>query len=266
MTEEQRECSSCTRSRSSRPRVRRVDGRQREHRAHALRAARRIFQQGWPGSRRADGPRGQRRARLQGEGRLARARAARTPSEADKRRVARRRDRPRGVGGQTAVGTGTAAAAAKAVGAGALAPGSPPSSSRVGGRGTVLWVRGKTPAPTSRARVVPARAPDIVPLPPARQEAPAADVGNDPLLAEVTLLRRAQRALHDGKPTRRSASGPPRDALPEVAGRPRARRAARVRALRAGAQGRGAHARGRLLERAPRSPLRASLAESCALK
>jgi hypothetical protein len=104
-------------------------------------------------------------------------------------------------------------------------------------------------------------APVVVPLP-SDSLAPAAD---DPLLAEVTLLRRAQRALHDGQPGKalelaarhaalypKSQVGVERDGL-------------RVFALCALGRKAEAHALAtELLARAPRSPLRASLAESCA--
>jgi hypothetical protein len=191
-------------------------------------------------------------------------RAARTPGEADKRRV--------GAALALALGasaTGGAGVAASATGAAKVASGFSGLKAVAAilllastGAGVAVWTHGH-PTGTNVVPVVVARpvAPVVAPLPSAVEpEAP-----DDPLLAEVTLLRRAQRALHDGQPAKalelaarhaalypKSQVGVERDGL-------------RVFALCALGRKPEAHAlAAELLTRAPRSPLRASLAESCA--
>jgi hypothetical protein len=182
------------------------------------------------------------------------ARAARTPGEADKRRV--RQALALGLGAAVAgASSGTAIASATKAGVlvgvrGVLAALLVVST----GVGTYVWVRGHhaaSPAPV----VAPAPAPAVQPLPP------------DPLLAELTLLRQAQQALRDGSA---------RQAL-ELADRhaalyPRSQLALERGALRVFAYcalGRKGDARAlanELLAAAPRSPLRTSLEESCATR
>jgi hypothetical protein len=193
------------------------------------------------------------------------ARAARTPGEADKRRV--RQALALGIGAAVAgasSGTAVASAAAK-VGVGAL----------VGlrgilmgllvvstGVGTAVYLRGRhTPGPVvapAPAVVAPVPAPVITPLAP-----PAAD----PLLAELTLLRQAQQALRDGSARRALELAERHAAL-----YPRSQLALERGALRVFAYctlGRKSDARAlatELLAAAPRSPLRTSLEESCATR
>jgi hypothetical protein len=199
-------------------------------------------------------------------------RAARTPGEADKRRV--------GAALALALGasaTGGAGIAASATGAAKLAGGLSGLKVVVAalllasatGAGVAVWMHGRPTDANVRPVVAPPGAPGVAP-PSSAVEPEAVDEAvdeaiNDPLLAEVTLLRRAQRALHDGQPGKalelaarhaalypKSQVGVERDGL-------------RVFALCA--LGRKPEARAlaaELLTRAPRSPLRASLAESCA--
>jgi hypothetical protein len=188
------------------------------------------------------------------------ARSARTPGDADKRRV--RQALALGLGAAVA-GASSGTAVASAVKAGAL----------VGlrgviaallvvstGVGTLVWVRGHQapPAPVPVAAPAAPVAPVVTPLP-----APAPD----PLLAELTLLRQAQQALRDGSARRalelaeRHAALYPRSQLALERG------ALRVFAFCA--LGRKADARAlatELLAAAPRSPLRTSLEESCAAR
>ena len=190
------------------------------------------------------------------------ARAARTPGEADKRRV--RQAIALGVGAAVA-GVSSGTAAASAVKAGALAGVRALVAALAvvsAGAGTYFWVHARATAPTATAPrpAAPVVAPEVVPLQP-----PAA--APDPLLAELGLLRQAQQALRDGAPRRalelaeRHASLYPRSQLALERG------ALRVFALCA--LGRKAEARGlatELLAAAPRSPLRTSLEESCATR
>jgi hypothetical protein len=189
------------------------------------------------------------------------ARAARTPGDADKRRV--RQALALGIGAAVA-GASSGTAIASAAKAGAL----------VGLRGVIaallvvstgvggfVWVRGHQ-APSAPA---PAVAPAAAPVAPVVTPLPAATP--DPLLAELTLLRQAQQALRDGSARRalelaeRHAALYPRSQLALERG------ALRVFAFCA--LGRKADARAlatELLAAAPRSPLRTSLEESCAAR
>jgi hypothetical protein len=194
-------------------------------------------------------------------------RAARTPGDADKRRV--------GAALALALGasaTGGAGVAASATGTAKLAGGFSGLKTAVAilvlaatGAGLAIYTRGLPTGADERPPVVAAPpAPVVTPLP---APVPAPAEADDPLLAEVTLLRRAQRALHDGQPAKaldlaarhaalypKSQVGVERDGL-------------RVFALCALGRKPEAHAlAAELLARAPRSPLRASLAESCAMK
>ena len=189
------------------------------------------------------------------------ARAARTPGDADKRRV--RQALALGIGAAVAgASSGTAIASAAKAGAligvrGILAALLVVST----GVGTVFLVRGHATPPASPVIVPPAPlvAPVITPLPTAPTP--------DPLLAELTLLRQAQQALRDGSAHRalelaeRHATLYPRSQLALERG------ALRVFALCA--LGRKTDARAlatELLAAAPRSPLRTSLEESCATR
>jgi hypothetical protein len=130
--------------------------------------------------------------------------------------------------------------------------------------GTYYWAR----APRAPEAVIPAAAspvapPEVVPLP----MAPAPAAAGDPLLAELTLLRQAQRALRDGEARRaldlaaRHATLYPRSQMAVERG------ALRVFALCA--LNRKAEARGlarQLIAEAPSSPLRKSLEESCGMR
>jgi hypothetical protein len=197
---------------------------------------------------------------------IAAARVGRTPSEADKRRVGAAIATMH-VAGTAATGTATGAAAAKVIGGGlaglrALAAVLLVAST---GAGVAWWVSGHSAAPSAPPAIVTPAAPSssspvVVPLPPPVE-------ADDPLLAEVTLLRRAQRALSDGQPgkalelaTRHAALYPKSQVGVERDG---------LRVFALCALGRKPEARAiatALLERAPRSPLRASIAESCAMK
>ncbi len=194
-------------------------------------------------------------------------RAARTPGEADKRRV--------GAALALALGasaTGGAGVAASATGAAKVAGALSGLKAAIAilvlsatGVGVAMLTRSH-PAPSATPVASPVTAPVVVPLPSGAMAPTEAEV-DDPLLAEVTLLRRAQRALHDGQPAKalelaarhaalypKSQVGVERDGL-------------RVFALCALGRKPEAHAlAAELLTRAPRSPLRASLAESCAMK
>jgi hypothetical protein len=196
-------------------------------------------------------------------------RAARTPGDADKRRVGAALALALGA---SATGAAGVAGSASAAGAAKVAGGVAGLKAFVAvvliastGAGVAWWTRGRA-TPTSAERPQPGLATPAAAPPAALPLAPAAEV-DDPLLAEVTLLRRAQRALHDGQPAKalelaarhaalypKSQVGVERDGL-------------RVFALCALGRKPEAHAlAAELLERAPRSPLRASLAESCAMK
>jgi hypothetical protein len=187
------------------------------------------------------------------------ARAARTPGDADKRRV--RQALALGIGAAVAgASSGTAVASAVKAGAfvglraviAALAVVST-------GVGTYVWVHGHHAPPA------PLVAPAAAPVAPIVQ--PIAPAAPDPLLAELTLLRQAQQALRDGSARRalelaeRHAALYPRSQLALERG------ALRVFAFCA--LGRKADARAlatELLAAAPRSPLRTSLEESCAAR
>jgi len=193
------------------------------------------------------------------------ARAARTPSDADKRRV--RRALAFGIGTAAAgVSAGTALASASNAGVlvglrGIIAALVVASL----GTGTYVLVRARSSTAPSQQTIVatpPVPAPVIVPVAPALA-APAPD----PLLAELTLLRQAQQALRDGQARRalelaeRHAALYPRSQLGLERG------ALRVFAFCA--LGHKAEARALaidLLAAAPRSPLRTSLEESCAMR
>ncbi|HSZ83724.1 MAG TPA: hypothetical protein VLA14_15670 [Polyangia bacterium] len=199
---------------------------------------------------------------------VALARSARTPSDADKRRV--RQALALGVGAATAgVSAGTALASATKVGVlvglrGIIAA----LVVATAGTGTYFFARSRVVAPRVVAPAAPVAAPVVVPLVPL-PVAPAAAVvpSPDPLLAELSLLRQAQQALRDGQARRalelaeRHASLYPRSQLAFERG------ALRVFAFCA--LGRKADARALandLLAAAPRSPLRTSLEESCAMR
>jgi hypothetical protein len=195
------------------------------------------------------------------------ARAARTPGEADKRRV--RQALALGIGAAVAgasSGTAVASAAAKVgvlAGLRAVAVALFVVSTGVG---TLVWVRGhrSTPVPAA-APASPPLAPASPPVAPVITPLPAS--APDPLLAELTLLREAQKALRDGSARRALELAERHAAL-----YPRSQLALERGALRVFADcalGRKAEARalaGELLAAAPRSPLRTSLEESCAAR
>jgi hypothetical protein len=186
------------------------------------------------------------------------ARAARTPGVADKRRV--RQALAFGIGATVAgVSSGTAiASAAKAgaiVGVRAIVAAVLLVSA---GAGTFLWVRGRAPAPAAPSVAAPL-APAAVP--------PPTVVPLDPLLAELTLLRRAQQALRDGA-ARRALELAERHAILYPDSQLGLERGA-LRVFAFCALGRKSEARAlstKLLAAAPRSPLRTSLEESCATR
>ena len=198
---------------------------------------------------------------------VALARTARTPNDADKRRV--RQALALGIGAATAgVSAGTALASAAKGGVliglrGIIAA----LVVATAGTGTYFFARSRASAPVAPSVVaspVAPLAPTIVPVVP--EAAPAVAASPDPLLAELTLLREAQQALRDGQARRalelaeRHAALYPRSQLALERG------ALRVFALCA--LGHKAEARALatdLLAAAPRSPLRTSLEESCAM-
>jgi hypothetical protein len=189
-------------------------------------------------------------------------RAARTPGEADKRRVRAALLVSLGAAG---VASGSAVASGAGVAKGATAF----LGARVVaavmlvatvGTGAYVWLRGpvKPPAPAPAPVVAPVVEPVLEPIAP-----PAAD----PLLAELSLLQRGQKAMRAAQP---------REAL-ELAARhatlyPGSQMALERDALRVFALcalNRKAEARAlakELLAQAPTSPLRASLEESCAMR
>jgi len=194
---------------------------------------------------------------------VALARSARTPSDADKRRV--RQALALGIGAATAgVSAGTALASASKVGMlvglrGLIAA----LVVATAGTGTYFFARSHVAPSSVVATPAPVVAPVIVPVTPM----PAVVPSPDPLLAELSLLRQAQQALRDGQARRalelaeRHASLYPRSQLALERG------ALRVFAFCA--LGRKADARAlanELLAAAPRSPLRTSLEESCAMR
>jgi hypothetical protein len=189
------------------------------------------------------------------------ARAARTPGDADKRRV--RRALALGLGAAVA-GASSGTAVASAVKAGALV------SLRgilaavfvvAAGTGSALWVRGHAHEQTARPTAVAPSAPALVVAPVVVPLAP------DPLLAELTLLREAQHALRDGAARRALELAERHAALYPHSQLSLERGALRVFAFCA--LGRKSEARAlatELLTAAPRSPLRTSLEESCATR
>ena len=194
---------------------------------------------------------------------VALARAARTPSDADKRRV--RRALALGIGTAAAgVSAGTALASASNAGVlvglrGIIAALVVASL----GTGTYVLVRARssTAVRPSQQTVVAA------PVVPAPVIVPVAPPSPDPLLAELTLLRQAQQALRDGQARRalelaeRHAALYPRSQLGLERG------ALRVFAFCAlGHKGEARALATDLLAAAPRSPLRTSLEESCAMR
>jgi hypothetical protein len=199
---------------------------------------------------------------------VALARSARTPSDADKRRV--RQALALGIGAATAgVSAGTALASASKVGVLVGLRGIVAALVVVtAGAGTYFFTRARVVAPPVVATAATVAAPVVVPLV-ALPGTPALAVvpSPDPLLAELSLLRQAQQALRDGQARRalelaeRHASLYPRSQLALERG------ALRVFAFCA--LGRKADARAlanELLAAAPRSPLRTSLEESCAMR
>jgi hypothetical protein len=190
------------------------------------------------------------------------ARMARTPGDADKRRV--RQALALGLGAAVAgASSGTAVASAVKTGAlvslrGILAAVLVASA----GVGTYVWVKRPAPEPVvSAAKPVAPVAPVIVPVAPA---APAVEAP-DPLLAELTLLRQAQKALRDGAPRRALELADQHAKLFPGSQMGLERGALRVFAFCALGRKADAHALAtELLAAAPRSPLRTSLEESCA--
>jgi len=194
------------------------------------------------------------------------ARAARTPADADKRRV--RRALALGLGAAVA-GASSGTAVASAVKAGALV------SLRgifaavfvvAAGTGSALWVRGH-----AHEQTPPARPSAVAPSAPAVAAAPTLPVvvplAPDPLLAELTLLREAQHALRDGSARHALELAERHAALYPHSQLSLERGALRVFAFCA--LGRKTEARAlatQLLTAAPRSPLRTSLEESCATR
>jgi hypothetical protein len=192
------------------------------------------------------------------------ARKARTPGDADKRRV--RAALAATLGGATLGAASSVAVASAAKGAG-LAIGARALVAAVllatAGAGSYYWVRSsRAPAPAPVA--APAAAPPVIvePLPPA-----AAPQAGDPLLAELGLLRQAQRALKDGDARRALDLAARHAAL-----YPRSQMALERGALRVFALcslGRKSEARSlarELIAEAPSSPLRKSLEESCGMR
>jgi hypothetical protein len=194
------------------------------------------------------------------------ARAARTPGDSDKRRVraalaATLGGAALGVASSTAVASAAKSAGALVAMRALLAAALLTSA----GVGTYFWTRAPRGPSVVAPAVAPPTAPSVVvePLPPAA--APPAE--GDPLLAELTLLRQAQRALRDGDAKRalelaaRHAALYPRSQMSVERG------ALRVFALCS--LGRKSEARTlarELIAEAPSSPLRKSLEESCGMR
>jgi hypothetical protein len=211
---------------------------------------------------------------------VARARDERTPGELDKARVRKAVAMGIAAAALGASSTVAGAAVAKAAGVASVGTGLKVLASVVVvalGVGTYVWTQQRVPAPvpavkgaarSPRIEVVP-----IAPLPAAEAPAPRPAVHArparptpDPLVAELALLHRAQQAWHDGQAAsaldlaRRHAQLYPHSQLALERG------ALQVFALCA--LGRKSEARGLasgLLAQAPRSPLRTSLEESCAV-
>jgi hypothetical protein len=193
------------------------------------------------------------------------ARAARTPGDADKRRV---RAALAATLGAATVGAASSVAVASAVKGAGLAVGARVLIAAVllasAAGGAYYYVTTRAPHPVAPAPVPPAPAPVIVePLPQAAAPAQA----DDPLMAELTLLRQAQRALREGDARRaldlaaRHAALYPRSQMTLERG------ALRVFAFCA--LGRKAEARAlarELIAAAPSSPMRKSLEESCGMR
>jgi len=192
------------------------------------------------------------------------ARQARTPGDADKRRV--RAALAAAIGGAAAGVASTTAVASVAKGAGIWV------GTRVlmaaallvsAGAGTYYWARSSRGPATE----VPAAAPQPAPTPVIEPLPRAAAPAEDPLMAELTLLRQAQRALRDGDARRALALAERHAAL-----YPRSQMAIERGAVRVFAfctLGRKAEARAlahELLAEAPNSPLRKSLEESCGMR
>jgi hypothetical protein len=199
------------------------------------------------------------------------AREARTPGEADKRRV--RQAIALGLGAATAGAASSVAASAVAKGGAAglfagLRGVAMVVAVATAGAGTVWWARahGHGPAIAQPAATAPASAPMVIePLAPPPAEA-APDPAVDPMLAELSLLRQAQQALRDGHPAQaltlaqRHATLYPRSQMSLEGGA--------LQVFSFCALGRKSDARRlatELLARAPRSPLRTSLEDSCAM-
>jgi hypothetical protein len=186
------------------------------------------------------------------------ARAARTPDDADKRRV--RQALALGVGAALA-GASSGTAIAGAVKTGAVVGVRALVAALLvvtAGAGSYLYVHGHAAAPVA------------VPAAPAAPVAPVVTpiaAVPDPLLAELTLLRQAQQALRDGAARRALELAERHAALYPSSQLGLERGALRVFALCA--LGRKSDARAlatELLAAAPRSPLRTSLEESCATR
>jgi len=195
------------------------------------------------------------------------ARQARTPGDADKRRV--RQAIALGLGAATAGAASSVAASASAVGKGAgILVGLRGIVALVlvasAGAGTAVWVRahgrGPVASPVISAPVVVA--PSIIPL-----AAAPATAATDPMLAELSLLRQAQQALRDGHAAQALALAQRHETLYPASQMRLEGRALEVFSYCA--LGRKADARRlatALLAGAPRSPLRNSLEESCAMR
>ena len=192
-------------------------------------------------------------------------RAARTPGEADKRRVRAALALSLGAvaGGATGAAVASTVTAAKGtatlLGARVIAAVLLAASA---GTGAYVWLRNK---PTASPVVETAPAPAAVPAPAPVVEpiAPA----EDPLLAEVSLLQRAQRALKQGQPKEAMELAARHATLYPTSQMALERDALRVFSLCAlGRKGEARTLARALLAQAPTSPLRASLEESCALR
>jgi hypothetical protein len=190
-------------------------------------------------------------------------RAARTPGEADKRRVRAALALSLGAvaGGATGAAVASTATAAKGaatvIGTRVIAAVLLAASA---GTGAYVWLR-RPPAP------VPVQAPAAPAATPAPVVEPIAAPAEDPLLAEVSLLQRAQRALRGGQPLHAMELAARHETLYPTSQMALERDALRVFALCAlGKKGEARTLARALLAQAPTSPLRASLEESCALK
>jgi hypothetical protein len=200
------------------------------------------------------------------------AREARTPREADKRRV--RQAIALGLGAATAGAASSVAASAVVKGGAAgifagLRGVAMVVAVATAGAGTAWWAHARGQARGSVGPAVTAPAPTpmiLVPLPSVEPVGPAEAPPADPLVAEVSLLRQAQQALRDGQAAqalalaRRHATLYPRSQMSLEGG------ALQVFSFCALGRKNEAHRLAtELLARAPRSPLRTSLEESCAI-